>query len=92
MLWAVLHHDVCQLVVHVFLDTISRFFLVLSDLAKNLSLHRARWRECFTHRLGLEAYRRFSQYGGIHATRIIPRLGALLVAESQHLKTFDECV
>ena len=92
MLWAVLHHDVCQLVVHVFLDTISRFFLLLSHLANDLSLDRASRRERFTHRLGLEADRRFSQYCGIHTTRIVPRLGALFVTEAQHFQTFDECV
>ena len=81
MLWAILHHDVCQLVVHVFLDTISRFFLLLSYLANDLSLDRASGRERFTHCLGLEADCRFSQHCGVHATRIIPRLGALFVAE-----------
>ena len=90
VLRAILRHHLGKLVVHVVADTFGSFFLELGDGTNDLGLDRTRSGERLDDGVRLEAHSRFGQDSGVHATRAVPRLGALLILHAQDLKALDE--
>ena len=87
MLRAELAHHVCQLVVHVGLDTAGSFLLLGGLFANDLGADRPLRRESLGDRLTLKSYNGLGNHGVEHARRAVPRLRALLDLQAQQLQT-----
>ena len=74
MLGAVLRHLLCELVVHVFLDTHRCFFFLRGIAPNNFSLNRTCCWECLHDGLRLKPNNGFSNHRVKHSTRAVPRL------------------
>ena len=83
MLRAVLRHHLSQLVVHVLLDTLGRFFLLGRLFADDYRLDGASSRERLCDAFGLEANHRLGEHGVKHTAGAVPRLSAFLVLQAQ---------
>ena len=88
MLWPELTHHLCQLVVHVELDTHGGFLFLRGLLAQDFGTHRALRGEGLRDRLRLEAHNRFGNHRVEHARRAVPGFCALLVLETQQFQPF----
>ena len=89
MLRAVLHHDIRQLVVHVFLNSFCGFSCLWGLFTNNLGLDWPLRRESLHDAFGLEADDGLGQHGVKHTAGSLPRFCALFVLEAKKLQALD---